>query len=38
VAYSTLLLLQLKVLWGDWWHRDLTDGDTSFYFRTAYEW
>ncbi len=37
-AYPALLLLQLKVIWGDWWYRDLTTGDTSSYFVTAYAW
>ena len=38
VAYPALLLLQLKVLWGDWDYRDLTPGDTADYFIYAYGW
>lgn len=37
-AYTTILLLQLKVIWGIWKYRDLTFGDTSSYFVTAYDW
>lgn len=37
-AYATILLLQLKVIWGLWRFRDLTSGDTSSYFITAYDW
>ena len=37
-AYLTILLLQLKVVWGWWIWADLTMGDTSYYFRNAYDW
>jgi hypothetical protein len=37
-AYASLLLLQLKVVWGMWWVRDLTSGDTSSYFIDAHRW
>ncbi len=37
-AYLTILLLQLKRVWGAWQHRDLTSGDTSSYFLSAYGW
>jgi hypothetical protein len=37
-AYASILLLQLKVVWGMWWARDLTTGDTSGYFFTAHRW
>jgi hypothetical protein len=37
-AYATILLLQLKRVWGAWEFRDLTLGDTSSYFRQAYAW
>jgi len=37
-AYGTILLLQIKVTWGMWRFRDLTSGDTSAYFVTAYRW
>jgi hypothetical protein len=38
IAYPALVLLQLKVLWGDWDSRDLTPGDTADYFVFAYGW
>ena len=37
-SYLTILLLQLKVIWGIWHLRDLTAGDTSSYFLGAYNW
>ena len=37
-SYSTILLLQLKVIWGMWRVRDLTSGDTSAYFVQADHW
>lgn len=37
-SYGTIILLQLKVIWGLWQYRDLTSGDTSFYFRHALLW
>ena len=37
-AYSTILLLQLKSIWGIWRWRDMSAGDTSFYFGMAYRW
>lgn len=37
-AYLTILLLQLKRVWGAWQYRDLTFGDTSSYFMSAYGW
>ena len=37
-AYSTLILLQLKVVWQIWDYKDLTFGDTSSYFPGAYVW
>lgn len=37
-AYPSLLLLQLKVMWGDWDLRDLSPGDTADYFLFAYGW
>lgn len=37
-AFSTLLLLQLKVVWGMWLVRDLTSGDTANYFAEALRW
>ncbi len=36
--YLTIFLLQLKVVWGMWKYRDLTFGDTSYYFVNAYRW
>src|SRR5262249_54141084 len=38
VAYALLLLLQLKVIWGVWANRDLTGGDTAFYYVGAWLW
>lgn len=37
-AYASLLLLQLKVVWGMWLYRDLTFGDTASYFSIAVSW
>ena len=37
-SYLTILLLQLKVVSGMWHLRDLTSGDTSYYFLSAYDW
>lgn len=37
-AYGTLLLLQLKVVWGIWLYRDLSNGDTANYFAYAVVW
>jgi hypothetical protein len=37
-SYVTILLLQLKLVWGIWLFRDLTSGDTSSYFLGAAEW
>src|SRR6266542_1862107 len=37
-SYITILLLQLKLVWGMWWYRDLTPGDTSDYFVQAWAW
>ena len=34
-AYTTIFLLQLKILWGIWQAQDLTGGDTSGYFAQA---
>ncbi len=38
VAYPAIVLLQLKVLWGAWIYRDLTQGDTASYFQRALLW
>lgn len=38
VAYLTLFILQFKVIWGAWQYRDLTSGDTSYYFIEADRW
>lgn len=38
VAYATIFLLQLKLVWGAWLFRDLTSGDTSSYFIWAGNW
>ena len=37
-AYGSILLIQAKVLWGIWEHRDLTGGDTTQYFIQASRW
>ncbi len=37
-SYLTLFLLQAKVLWGIWEYKDIANGDTSSYFRFAYQW
>ncbi len=37
-AYAAIFLLQLKVIWGVWQFRDLTAGDTSSYFVSAFGW
>jgi hypothetical protein len=40
-AWPSLLFvfaLQAKIIWGSWWWRDMTIGDTSSYFGSAYRW
>src|SRR5262249_54011924 len=37
-SYAIISLLQLKILWKIWAFRDLTTGDTSSYFSSAYRW
>ena len=37
-AYGSILLIQAKVLWRIWQHRDLTPGDSSDYFAKASHW
>jgi hypothetical protein len=37
-AYAGIMLLQLKSIWGIWWYKDLTGGDTSSYFLSASSW
>jgi hypothetical protein len=37
-AYLMIFLLQVKVVWGWWAWDDLTMGDTSSYFCSAYNW
>ncbi len=37
-SYLTILLLQLKVIWGMWWYREMTMGDTEAYFIDAAGW
>jgi hypothetical protein len=37
-AYGSVFLIQAKVLWGIWDHRDLTPGDTAIYFANASRW
>lgn len=38
VAYTAVLVLQLKVLWGAWRTRDLAFGDTASYYQKALSW
>lgn len=37
-SYTAILLLQLKMVWGMWWYKDLTTGDTTQYFLNAVSW
>ncbi len=37
-SYVTILLLQLKVIWGMWWYKDMTMGDTEAYYIDAAKW
>jgi hypothetical protein len=37
-SYITILLLQLKVIWGMWWYKEMTMGDTEAYFIDAARW
>ncbi len=37
-AYGSILLIQAKILWGIWQHRDLSSGDSSEYFAKASHW
>lgn len=37
-SYLMLLLLQLKVMWGIWWYRDLAIGDESGYYNRGFLW
>src|SRR5580658_10431361 len=37
-SYVTILLLQLKVIWGMWWYKDMAMGDTEEYFIYAAGW
>src|SRR5262249_11425957 len=38
VAYAAVLLLQFRVICGDWEHRDLTGGDSAGYYFLALRW
>jgi hypothetical protein len=37
-SYAAILLLQLKVMWGLWWYKDMTTGDTSYYYLAGVGW
>src|SRR5215470_2124042 len=37
-SYMLILLLQSKVIWRIWEIKDITYGDTSYYFDTAKKW
>jgi hypothetical protein len=38
VAYGAILVLQLRVIWNVWRYKDVTSGDTSYYFLEALKW
>lgn len=38
MSYAAIVLLQLKVVWGMWWYKDLTSGDTTQYFLEGVRW
>jgi hypothetical protein len=38
ISYAIIFALQLKNIWGMWWWKDLTTGDTSSYFMGAMKW
>lgn len=38
IAYPAIALFQMKVLWGAWIYRDLTQGDTASYFQRGLLW
>src|SRR5262245_36608372 len=38
LSYALIGALQIKVLWRIWPNRDLSIGDTSWYFRNASRW
>jgi hypothetical protein len=38
LGYGLILLLQLRLIWNIWRYRDLTFGDTSYYFIDALRW
>jgi len=38
ISYLLIAALQLKVIWGIWRLRDITGGDTSYYFQSVYRW
>ena len=38
VSYPLIAALQLKIIWAIWKYRDITGGDTSSYFYSAYQW
>jgi len=37
-AYAGIALIQARVMWGVWSHRDLSAGDSAFHFQAAAEW
>lgn len=37
-AYISILLLQIKPIWDIWRFKDLTNGDTAFYYTNAFQW
>jgi hypothetical protein len=38
LAYGSILVLQLRLIWNLWQYKDLTSGDTSGYFLLASSW
>lgn len=38
LSYVAILLLQLKVIWGMWWYREMMMGDTETYYLGAVSW
>jgi hypothetical protein len=38
VAYAAILVLQTRIMWNFWHYKDLTFGDTSYYYLDALSW
>jgi hypothetical protein len=37
-SYAAILLLQVRAVWGMWWYRDMSTGDTAQYYQQAFSW